>query len=199
MPRTSLDLLSLLQEHGAVVEGHFVMPSGFHSQTYIQTSLLLQHPNLAQKIAQAMSDKFPAHADVVMALTPSNSVLAQEVARVRGARAIFASKDAQGHMILKHNFVIKPGESVLLVDDVTVGGRKVLRAEEMIKAAGAKVLGVAVMVDRSMGILPVELPLRALLAYPIRTFHAKDCPLCASRVPVQEIDDLNKEEDHDGN
>ena len=88
---------------------------------------------------------------------------------------------------------------VLLVDDVTVGGRKVLRAEEMIKAAGAKVLGVAVMVDRSMGILPVELPLRALLAYPIRTFHAKDCPLCASRVPVQEIDDLNKEEDHDGN
>ena len=53
MPRNNLDLLSLLQEHGAVVEGHFVMPSGFHSQTYIQTSLLLQHPNLAQKIAQA--------------------------------------------------------------------------------------------------------------------------------------------------
>ena len=92
MPRNNLDLLSLLQEHGAVVEGHFVMPSGFHSQTYIQTSLLLQHPHLAQKIAQAMSEKFPGRTDVVMALTPSNSVLAQEVARVRGARAIFASR-----------------------------------------------------------------------------------------------------------
>ena len=140
-----------------------------------------------------MSDKFPAKADVVMALTPSNSVLAQEVARVRGARAIFASKDANGNMILKHNFVIKPGETVLLVDDVTVGGRKVLRAEEMVKAAGAKVLGIAVMVDRSMGILPLELPLRALLSYPIQTFTAKDCPLCASGVPVNEVDDLNKE------
>ena len=82
---------------------------------------------------------------------------------------------------------------MLLVDDVTVGGRKVLRAEEMVKAAGAKVLGIAVMVDRSMGILPLELPLRALLSYPIQTFTAKDCPLCASGVPVNEVDDLNKE------
>ena len=193
MPRNNLDLLSLLQEHGAVVEGHFVMPSGFHSQTYIQTSLLLQHPNLAQKIARAMSDKFAAHADVVMALTPSNSVLAQEVARVRGARAIFASQDAKGEMILKRNFVIRPGETVLWVDDVTVGGRKVLRAEALVKAGGAKVLGVAVMVARSMGILPLELPLRALLSYPMQTFTAKDCPLCSSGIPVQEVDDVYKE------
>ena len=191
MPRNNLDLLSLLQEHGAIVEGHFVMPSGFHSQTYIQTSLLLQHPHLAQKIAQLMSEKFTAKADVVMALTPSNSVLAQEVARVRGARAIFASKDDKGNMILKHNFVIKPGEKVLLVDDVTVGGRKVLKAQELVQAAGGTVLGITVMVDRSMGILPLEIPLRALLSYPIQTFAAKECPLCASKVPVQSIDNLN--------
>lgn len=197
MPRNSLDLLSLLQEHGAVVEGHFVMPSGFHSRTYIQTSLLLQHPHLAQKIAQTMSDKFPGRVDVVMALTPSNSVLAQEVARVRGARAIFASKDDKGRMILKHNFVLKPGETVLLVDDVTVGGRKVLRAEELVKQAGGKVLGVAVMVDRSMGTFPLDVPLRALLSYPIQTFTAKDCPLCASHIPVHEIDDVNRDADHD--
>ncbi len=191
MPRNNLDLLSLLQEHGAVVEGHFEMPSGFHSQTYIQTSLLLQHPHLAQRIAQAMSEKFPAKADIVMALTPSNSVLAQEVARVRGARAIFASKDDKGKMILKHNFSIKPGETVLLVDDVTVGGRKVLRAQQLVENAGGKVIGISVMVDRSMGILPLEIPLRALLSYPIQTFAAKDCPLCKSGMPVQEIDELN--------
>ena len=70
-----------------------------------------------------------------------------------------------------------------------------LRAEALVKAAGAKVLGIAVMVDRSMGILPLTIPLRALLSYPIQTFTAKDCPLCASGMPVQEIDDLNKDED----
>ena len=199
MPRNNLDLLSLLQEHGAIVEGHFVMPSGFHSQTYLQTSLLLQHPHLAQKIAQAMSEKFPAACDVVMALTPSNSVLAQEVARVRSARAIFASKDDKGQLILKHNFTLKPGETVLLVDDVTVGGRKVIQAQKLVQAVGGKVLGIAVMVDRSMGILPLEIPLRALLSYPIQTFTAKECPLCASKVPVQGIDDFNKDTANDGN
>ena len=130
MPRNNLDVLCLLQEHGAIMEGHFVMPSGFHSQSYIQTSLLLQHPHLAQRIAQALSDKFSQKADVILALEPSNSVLAQEVARVRGARAIFASRNEQGQMVLKHNFVLKPGERVLVVDDVisTGGSLKALDA-----------------------------------------------------------------------
>lgn len=189
MPRNNLDILCLLQEHGAIVEGHFQMPSGFHSQTYVQTSLLMQHPHLAQKIAQALSEKFSQKADVIMALTPSNSVLAQEVARVRGARAIFASKDENGQMILKHNFTLKPGDKVLLVDDVTVGGRKVLQAVKLAESAGAEVFGVAVIVDRSMGYLPLTLPLRALLAYPMQIFTAKECPLCASKVPFTKLDE----------
>lgn len=192
MPRNNLDVLCLLQEHGAIMEGHFVMPSGFHSQSYIQTSLLLQHPHLAQRIAQALSDKFFQKADVILALEPSNSVLAQEVARVRGARAIFASRNDQGQMVLKHNFVLKPGERVLVVDDVTVGGRKLAQAIELAQGLGAHVFGVAVIVDRSMGYLPLTIPLRALLSYPMETFTAKECPLCAAKIPFTDVETLNK-------
>ena len=192
MPRNNLDVLCLLQEHGAIMEGHFVMPSGFHSQSYIQTSLLLQHPHLAQRIAQALSDKFSQKADVILALEPSNSVLAQEVARVRGARAIFASRNEQGQMVLKHNFVLKPGERVLVVDDVTVGGRKLAQAIELAQGLGAQVFGVAVIVDRSMGYLPLTIPLRALLSYPMETFTAKECPLCAAKIPFTDVETLNK-------
>ncbi len=192
MPRNNLDVLCLLQEHGAIMEGHFVMPSGFHSQSYIQTSLLLQHPHLAQRIAQALSDKFSQKADVILALEPSNSVLAQEVARVRGARAIFASRNDQGQMVLKHNFVLKPGERVLVVDDVTVGGRKLAQAIELAQGLGAHVFGVAVIVDRSMGYLPLTIPLRALLSYPMETFTAKECPLCAAKIPFTDVETLNK-------
>ncbi|MCI7044603.1 phosphoribosyltransferase family protein [Candidatus Avelusimicrobium faecicola] len=192
MPRNNLDVLCLLQEHGAIMEGHFVMPSGFHSQSYIQTSLLLQHPHLAQRIAQALSDKFSQKADVILALEPSNSVLAQEVARVRGARAIFASRNEQGQMVLKHNFVLKPGERVLVVDDVTVGGRKLAQAIELAQGLGAHVFGVAVIVDRSMGYLPLTIPLRALLSYPMETFTAKECPLCAAKIPFTDVETLNK-------
>ena len=190
MPRNNMDILCLLQEHGAILEGHFVMPSGFHSQTYIQTSLLLQHPHLAQRIASALADKFTKSADVIMALTPSNSVLAQEVARVRGVRAIFASKDDKGAMILKHNFTIKEGENVLIVDDVAVSGRKINQAIDLIGKLKGNVIGVGVIVDRSMGYLPLTVPLRSLLAYPMQTFAAKECPLCAAKIPFTELDEL---------
>ena len=190
MPRNNLDVLCLLQEHGAIVEGHFEMPSGFHSQTYIQTSLLLQHPNLAQKIAGALSEKFTKKADVVLALTPSDSVLAQEVARVRGVRAIFASKDENGDMILKHNFMIKPGENVLIVDDVAVSGRKINRAIDLVSRLGGDVIGVGVIVDRSMGYLPLTVPLRSLLSYPMQTFTATECPLCAAKIPFTKMEEM---------
>ena len=192
MPRNNIDVLCLLQEHGAILEGHFVMPSGFHSQTYIQTSLLMQHPHLAQRIAGALSDKFTKKADVVMALTPSNSVLAQEVARARGVRAIFASRSENGDMILKHNFMIKEGEEVLIVDDVAVSGRKINKAIELVSKSGGNVIGVGVVVDRSMGYLPLTVPLRALLSYPMQTFSAKECPLCAANIPFSKLEETNK-------
>lgn len=190
MPKNNLDILCLLQEHGALVEGHFVMPSGFHTQTYIQTSLLLQHPNLAQRIAGALSDKFVKKADVILALTPSDSVLAQEVARARGVRAIFASRADNGEMVLKHNFTIKEGEQVLIVDDVAVSGRKINRAIELVNQLKGDVIGVGVIVDRSMGYLPLTVPLRALLSYPMQTFTATQCPLCAAKLPLTKMEDL---------
>ena len=192
MPRNNIDVLCLLQEHGAILEGHFVMPSGFHSQTYLQTSLLMQHPNLAQRIAGALSDKFTKKADVIMALTPSDSVLAQEVARARGVRAIFASKDEDDNMILKHNFTIKEGENVLIVDDVAGSGRKINRAIELVNRLKGEVIGVGVIVDRSMGYLPLTVPLRSLLAYPLQTFTAKQCPLCAAKIPFTKVEGLNQ-------
>ena len=192
MPRNNTDILCLLQEHGAILEGHFVMPSGFHSQTYIQTSLLMQHPHLAQKIAGALSEKFTKKADVIMALTPSDSVLAQEVARARGVRAIFASKEDNGVMVLKHNFTIKEGENVLIVDDVAVSGRKINTAIELVDKLGGNVIGVGVIVDRSTGYLPLTVPLRSLLSYPMQTFSAKECPLCAAKIPFTEVEEMRE-------
>ena len=152
----------------------------------------MQHPNLAQKIARALSEKFTKKADVILALTPSDSVLAQEVARVRGVRAIFASKDENGEMILKHNFSIKPGENVLIVDDVAVSGRKINRAIDLVNRCQGEVIGVGVLVDRSMGYLPLTVPLRALLSYPMQTFSPAQCPLCAAKIPFSEVEELKR-------
>ncbi|MCX7647955.1 MAG: hypothetical protein N2Z60_05035, partial [Elusimicrobiales bacterium] len=65
MPKNKFDIIGILQEHGAIVSGHFKLPSGFHSQTYIQTSTVLQYPHIVQKIAKEMADKFPQEINVV--------------------------------------------------------------------------------------------------------------------------------------
>ncbi|WP_428897898.1 orotate phosphoribosyltransferase [Parelusimicrobium proximum] len=184
MPKNSnLNVLSILQEHGAFIKGHFQLPSGVHSEVYVQTSLAMQHPHIAHKLAKAMSDKFAKKCDAVIAPTPHTSIIAQEVARVRGARAIFA-EIVDGVMSLGRNFEIKPGESVLIVDDVAVSGKQISQVCSLIKNAGAKVIGISVLVDRSMGYLPLNVPLRALVSYPLKTYSESECPLCAIKHPL---------------
>ena len=85
--------------------------------------------------------------------------------------------------------MIKEGEQVLIVDDVAVSGRKINKAIELVSKLGGEVVGVGVIVDRSMGYLPLSVPLRALLSYPMQTFTAKECPLCAAKIPVNQLEE----------
>jgi orotate phosphoribosyltransferase len=78
-----------------------------------------------------------------------------------------------------------------LVDDVAVSGRKINRAIDLVNSFGGEVVGIGVLVDRSMGYLPLTVPLRSLLAYPMQTFTAKQCPLCAANIPFTKMEELN--------
>jgi len=186
MHRNNLNILSILEEHGAFADGHFCLSGGTHSQLYIYACGIMAHPHIAQKVALAMSLKFSKHADVILAPGAETSVIALEVARVRGARAAFAEESPKGVLKLKRNFIIKSGESVLIVDDVAVTGKKISRAVGLVKQCGGKVIGVSVIVDRSSGYLDVTVPVRALVSYPLKTYDAKTCPLCKSKIPLTE-------------
>lgn len=181
----NLNFLSILQEHGAFTHGHFELPSGLHSEVYIHTHAAVQHPVVAQKIAKAMAEKFPKKCDLVLASSQASSIIGQEVARIKQVRAIFAHYEEDGALALKKNFIIKPEEEVLIVDDVAVTGNKILRAINLVRGLGAKVIGVAVVVDRSMGYLPLNAPLRAVVSYPLKTYHPQECPLCAAGHPLE--------------
>ncbi len=184
MPRLNkLDIVCLLQEHGAILNGHFQLPSGFHTQTYIQPSLLLQYPHLAQKVAKAMAAKFPQEVNVVISPSLGSVVIGQEVARIKKARAIFTEK-VNGVMVLKRDFKINEGERVLVVDDVLNTGRLTGEAVIMARSYGAKVLGIVAIVDRSMRELPINVPVRALVSYPLELFTPENCPLCKQKLPL---------------
>ena len=179
----NLDVVGILQEHAAILSGHFQLPSGFHSQSYVQTSLVMQYPHIAQKVAKAMAAKFPQEVDVVLAPTANTVVIGQEVARVKKARSIFAEK-VNGVMVLKRGFKLREGEKVLVVDDVITTGGLTSGAVSLVQRFRAQVVGVVAVVDRSTGELPLRVPVRALISYPLQVYSPEECPLCKQRIPL---------------
>ncbi len=177
------DVVGLLQEHGAILNGHFQLPSGFHTQTYIQTSLVMQYPNLAHKVAKEMASKFPQEINVVISPSVGSMVIGQEVARVKKARSIFTER-INGVMVLKRDFKIAEGERVLVVDDVLNTGRMCSEAINLARGYGAKVVGVVAIVDRSTADLTLNVPVRGLISYPLQLFTPDNCPLCRQKIPL---------------
>lgn len=177
------DVVGLLQEHGAILNGHFQLPSGFHTQTYIQTSLVMQYPNLAQKVAKEMASKFPQEINVVISPSVGSMVIGQEVARVKKARSIFTER-INGVMVLKRDFKIAEGERALVVDDVLNTGRLCSEAINLARGYGAKVTGVVAIVDRSTADLTLNVPVRGLISYPLQLFTPDNCPLCRQKMPL---------------
>ncbi|MCR4820442.1 MAG: hypothetical protein K5838_04895 [Elusimicrobiales bacterium] len=177
------DFVSLLREHGAIQSGHFLLPNGFHTQTYIQPSLLLQYPHIANKLAKELCSLFPGEVNVVLAPSAGSIAISQEVARIKGARALYTDR-INGVMLLRHDFKMTEGERVLITDDVLNSGRLCSEAMMLAKGCGARVIGIAAIIDRSTENLNFNVPVRSLLSYPLQLFHSSSCPLCAQNIPL---------------
>lgn len=183
MRMNKMDVLGILQEHGAVASGHFRLPSGLHTPVYLQPALVLQYPHVAQKVARALAAKFTAPIDVVISTGMSSVVLGQEVARVKKCRAIFTER-VHGSMAFRRDFRLERGERALVVVDVLTTGRSNAEVVALAQAYGARVAGVGAMVDRSQSPLCLGVPARSLIDYPLQAAPPDNCPQCASGVPL---------------
>lgn len=184
-----MDVLGLLQEHGAVVSGHYQLASGLHSPVYVQTALVLQYPHVAQKLAKALTSKFQQRPDVVIAPGVSSVVLGQEVARVFKCRAIFTERKSN-MVALRRDFRLERGEKALIVEDVLTTGRLTAELIELAKAYGAKVLGVGAVVDRSTQPICLSVPVRTLISFPLEVVAPDACGQCANGVPLTDASGL---------
>lgn len=176
-----VQVVSVLQEHGAIVHGHFCLPSGLHSPTYVEVAVVLQYPHLAQRLAKALAARFPQPVDVVVSPAMGGIVLGQEVARVKKCRAIFTER-AGAALGFRRDFKLTRGERVLVVEDVVTTGHSTGQIISLAGVYGAKVVGVGAILDRSTGELPLRVPVRALAAYPLEVCPAESCPQCAAGV-----------------
>lgn len=181
---TEADVRQLLVQHGAILDGHFLLTSGLHSGMYVEKFQVLQYPKATEALCAGFAEKFKGEkVDVVIGPVTGGIILAHETAKHFGTRAIFAERD-NGKMTIKRGFEIKPGERVLVVEDIVTTGGSVMEVIEVVKALGGEIAGVAVLVDRSGGSVDFGAPMKALLTLEIKTYKPEECPLCQNGVPL---------------
>lgn len=177
-----LDLNGELERLGALLEGHFVLSSGRHSDRFIQKFRLLEHPSLLEPIARALAANFTGQSpSVVVSAAIGGILLGYEVARSLGVRAIFVEKE-RGIPTLRRGFTLAPADRALVVEDVITTGGSVREVLEVVRARGAQVVGIAAIVRR--GAVDLGLPVIALLDLPLQSYEGNACPLCAADVPL---------------
>jgi len=174
----------LLVETGAILEGHFLLTSGLHSPLYVEKFQVLQWPQHTARLCAALADRFKYdQVEVVVGPVTGGILLAHEVGKNLGTRAIFTERE-NGRMTLRRGFVIKPGERVLVVEDIVTTGGSVQEVIEVVKEHGGVLAGVGLLVDRSGGKAVFPARTEALLRLTVPTYQPGDCCLCAEGVPL---------------
>jgi len=178
------ELLDLFRKSGALLEGHFRLSSGLHSNGYLQSALVLQHPKSAGQLGQAIADKVREwRPTVVLSPALGGVVIGQEVGRALGVRALFAERQ-DGSLMLRRGFVLSESDRVLVVEDVCTTGGSTRETMQVATAAGGHVVGAAAIVDRSGGTAAFDVPFASLLPIDLPTYAPDACPLCAQGLPV---------------
>jgi len=178
-------ILERFSATGALLEGHFLLRSGLHSDKYFQAALVLQHTGIASELCGALAQEFSDKSvETVISPAIGGIVVGQEVGRHLGVRAIFAEKEGDSRLVLRRGFRIRAGERVLVAEDVVTKGGRVQQTLDLVRECGGEVVGVGVLVDRSSGKVDFGVPFASLVQLSLATYDPADCPLCKRNVPM---------------
>jgi orotate phosphoribosyltransferase len=185
---TDRQVIELLTESRALLDGHFRLSSGLHSAQYLQCAVALQHPTVAEKLGRALAARWrkssTGQISAVVAPALGGVIIGHELGRALGTRACFTER-VSGEMTLRRGFELGPGLSVLVVEDVVTTGKSTLETIDVIRFFGGEPVGVACIANRSDKPQVGDFPLVSLVSLDIPTYPEEDCPQCAAREPIQ--------------
>lgn len=186
---TEKEVEALLKETKAILEGHFLLTSGLHSPLYVEKFNVLQHPEYTEKLCAEFADYFKDKGiETVIGPATGGIILSQVTARLLGVRSIFTERE-KGVMTLRRGFTLRPGEKVLIVEDIVTTGGSIKEVVDVANKAQADIVGIGLFVDRSGGKADFGVPaekVHPLLHLTVPTYQPDDCPLCKAGVPVTE-------------
>ena len=182
---TSEQVIELLRQSGALLDGHFLLSSGLHSPGYLQCALVLQHPQHAASLGAALAEcAAPLAPAVVLSPALGGVVIGHEVARALSVRALFAER-RDGRLTLSRGFRIGWAERVLVVEDVVTTGGSTRETITVAREAGGQVVGAAAIINRGGPDPGFDVPFDALAEVTWPAHEPNACPLCAAGVPVR--------------
>jgi orotate phosphoribosyltransferase len=183
-------VMALFEETGAYLHGHFRLTSGLHSNEYLQCAKVLANPAYAERLGQELAAQVKTllagvRPDVVIAPAIGGIVIGHEVARAFRARSLFTERDLESNaMILRRGFEIKPGESVVVIEDVITTGGSTKEVIRVVETYGVKVKAAGSIIDRSNGRADVGVPRVALQSLKAVAYQPEDCPFCKEGLPL---------------
>jgi len=174
------EITAAFARSGALLEGHFELRSGLHSDRFFQCAMALRFPDIAEGLCRALVARLEAvgvgTVDAVIAPALGGLVVGHELARALGVMSIFAEKD--GGVLAMRRFQITAGQRYLVAEDVVTRGGRVQETMDLVRAGGGMVVGVAVLVDRSAGQAQFGVPLVSLQQMAPQVWTPAECPLC---------------------
>ena len=184
---TDDEVLSEFREAGALLEGHFILSSGFHSSAYLQCARVLMDPSRASRLCESLASKIKAAGleggfDLIVSPAMGGVIVGYEMGRQLGVPAVFFERVA-GAFELRRGFEIGEGQPCLLVEDVVTTGLSSRECMEAVHAVGGKVAAAAALVDRSDGRARLPVPLISLIRLDIPHFPPDQLPASLEGIP----------------
>ena len=177
--------LDLLKKSNALLEGHFILSSGKHSNRYIQCAKLIENPKYCEEVAKIIAKKIKEKGlkvDLCVGPAMGGVIISYELARALGVNAIFTERE-NGKMTLRRGFTIEEGMNVIVVEDVITTGKSSFETVDVIKENGGKVLALTSLVNRSMKEEINSLPIISATKIDVETWDEDDLPENLKQIP----------------
>ena len=172
------ELLNLLKETGAIMDGHFLLTSGRHSNVYIEKFRVLENPAVLDEVCREMAEIVKnQNIELVLGAAIGGILIAGGVGRHLGVKHIFCER-VNGRMKLRRGFSIAKGQRIVIVEDIITTGGSVMELIELAGEQGAEIVQVVNLVDRSSGDVDFGVPSTALLTLPSESWEPENCALC---------------------
>ena len=172
----SQEIIEILKETGAFLEGHFLLSSGKHSGGYVQCAKVLRFPDKAAEVLQPVVKQLNSlHIDRIVGPAMGGVIVSYELGRQLNKESLFTERK-EGKMELRRGFEISPGDKIVIAEDVITTGKSTMETKEILEKIGAEVIGVACIVKRVQE--DIGIPIYYATEIDIDVYDSKNCPIC---------------------